>query len=50
METVSIPKAEFEQMKQEIETLRNSKLYKRLLECQKNIADGKGKTRKDLGF
>jgi|TARA_B100001971_G_C17999770_1_gene436675 hypothetical protein len=50
METVTIPKQEFELMKQQIETLKNSKIYKRLLEFEKNIAEGKRFTRKDLGF
>jgi len=37
-------------MKIEIELLRNSKLYIRLLEFEKNITEGKKYTRKDLGF
>ncbi|MBI2671735.1 hypothetical protein HYX16_02265 [Candidatus Woesearchaeota archaeon] len=49
-ETITIPKVKFEQMKVEIELLRNSKLYKRLLEFEKNIAEGKKYIRKDLGF
>jgi PHD/YefM family antitoxin component YafN of YafNO toxin-antitoxin module len=48
-ETVTIPKAKFEAMKEEIATLRNAKLYKRLLEFEKNIQK-KRYTRKDLGF
>lgn len=50
METVTLPKTELEQMQREIETLRNSSLYKRLLEFEKNIAEGKKFTRADLGF
>ncbi|MBI4983613.1 hypothetical protein HZC32_03140 [Candidatus Woesearchaeota archaeon] len=50
METVTLPKVEFEQMKQELELLRNSHLYKRLLEFERNILQGKKFTRKDLGF
>ncbi len=49
METITIPKEKFERMKMEIEILRNSKLYKRLLEFEKNIQE-KRYTRKDLGF
>lgn len=50
METITVPKAEFEQMQQELKTLRNSHLYKRLLEFEQNIASGKKFARKDLGF
>jgi len=50
METITLPKSEFEQLHREIETLRNSGLYKRLLEFEKNIAEGKRFTRADLGF
>jgi PHD/YefM family antitoxin component YafN of YafNO toxin-antitoxin module len=50
MDTVTIPKAEFEMMKQELKVLRNAKVYKRLLEFEHNIAKGKAYTRKDLGF
>ena len=50
METIEIPKRVFEQMKMEIETLRNSRLYIRLLEFERNISKGKKYTRKDLGF
>lgn len=50
METVTLPKAEFEQLNRELETLRNSRLYKGLLEFEKNISQGKKFTRKDLGF
>lgn len=54
METVEIPKEEYEQMKNELETLRNSEFYKRLverlIECKKNISQGKKYTREDLGL
>ena len=50
METITIPKIEFKQMQEELETLRKSALYKRLLEFEKNISSGKIFTRKDLGF
>ncbi|MBI4139894.1 hypothetical protein HY483_02950 [Candidatus Woesearchaeota archaeon] len=50
METVTIPKEEFELMQQELETLRSNKIYQRLLEFEQNIANGKRFTRKDLGF
>lgn len=47
METVTIPREEFETMKKELKVLRNSNLYKRLLEAETNIK-GKKYTRKDL--
>ena len=50
METVTLPKAELEQLHRELETLRGSSLYKRLLEFEKNISEGKKFTRADLGF
>ena len=50
METVSIPKEEFELLKKEVETLRNSNLYCRLLEFENNIKTGKRFSREDLGF
>ena len=49
METVTIPKEDFELMQREIETLRHTSLYARLLEFEKNISHKKF-TRKDLGF
>ena len=49
-EFVRVPKCEFEKMRIEINILRNSKIYKRLLEFEKNISEGKRFTRKDLGF
>ena len=40
----------YEELKREVELLRNSKLYKRLLEFEKNISFGKKFYRKDLEF
>jgi len=50
METVIIPKIEFQKMQRELEMFRNSKLYLRLLEFEKNISNDKKFTRKELGF
>ncbi|MEK6943665.1 MAG: hypothetical protein AABX00_06390 [Nanoarchaeota archaeon] len=50
MDTITLPRSELEQLHREIETLRNSGLYKRLLEFEKNISEGSKFTRKDLGF
>jgi hypothetical protein len=50
METITVRKSEFEQLHKELETLRNSGLYKRLLEFEKNISSSKKFTRADLGF
>ena len=50
METITIPKERFERIMLEIKVLRNSKLYKRLLEFEENISKGGRYTRKDLGF
>ena len=49
MEMITMPKIKFEKMTLEIQTLRNSKLYKRLLEFEGNIKK-KRFTREDLGF
>ena len=49
METVTIPKEDFELMQREIKTLRNTKLYTRLLNCLENLKK-KEYTRKDLGI
>ncbi|MEK6938860.1 MAG: hypothetical protein AABX04_07510 [Nanoarchaeota archaeon] len=56
METITIPRQEFEQMirdnkklKQEVESLRSTNLYKRLLECLDNLKV-REYTRKDLGI
>ena len=45
-----VPKMEFEKMQEELKTLRNTKLYKRLLEFEQRILQGKKFTRADLGF
>lgn len=50
METITISKMKFKQMKQELEALRESKIYQRLLEFEQNISKGKKFSRKDLGF
>ena len=50
MNTVIIPKERFELMKKELELLRSSKIYKRLLEFEQNINTGEKYTREDLGF
>lgn len=50
METITIPKMQFEQMQRELETFRHGSLYARLLDFEKNIANGKNFSRKDLGF
>ena len=49
MEMITIPKEKFERMTLEIQTLKNSKLYKRLLEFEENMKFKKF-TREDLGF
>ncbi len=50
METVTIPKSEFEQMQRKIKLLTHSQIYKRLLEFERNITKTGKFTRKDLGF
>jgi len=49
-EIVCVAKTDYDLMKKEVVTLRNTKLYKRLTEYLQNIANGKRFTRKDLGF
>ncbi|MBS3156234.1 hypothetical protein J4413_03310 [Candidatus Woesearchaeota archaeon] len=49
METITIPKVQFERMKEQIELFSNIKIYKRLLQFEQNISKKKY-TRKDLGF
>lgn len=49
-EMVTVPKEEYERLKEELSILKNGKLYQRLLEFEKNIINGKKYTRKDLGF
>lgn len=50
MEMITLPKEKFEQMKQEIDILRKSAIYRRLLEFEKNISNEEKYTREDLGF
>ena len=49
IETVTLPRVEYEQMVIELETLRRSDLYKRLLQFIQNVQKQKF-TRSDLGF
>ena len=49
-ETITIPKMEYLRLRKEADTLRNTHLYRRLLEFECNIKTGKTFTRKDLGF
>jgi len=48
-ETVTLPRAKYDQMVVELETLRQSDLYKRLLQFTENIQKARF-TRKDVGF
>ena len=50
MDAVTLPRDEYELMKQELATLRNTLIYKRLLEFEENICKGKRYGREDLGF
>ena len=56
METITIPRKELEQLKEdnmmltiEIKTLRNTHLYRRLIQCLENLKH-KEYTRKDVGI
>ena len=49
MDTITIPKSEYLQMKSEIEALKNSSLYKKILKSKEELKK-KVYTRKDLGF
>jgi hypothetical protein len=49
-ETICVPKEEFKIMKEELRTLRETQICKRLLEFEQNISKGKKFTRADLGF
>ena len=49
-DTVTIPREEYEFMKRELEVLKESHVYQRLLEFESNITKGKKLTREDLGF
>lgn len=48
-ETITIPKEEYQMMVVELETLRRTDLYKRLMQFIQNIQKKKF-TRADLGF
>lgn len=50
MEMVNLPRVKFEQIIIELKTLRNSKLYRRLLEFESNVSTGEKFSRKGLGF
>jgi len=50
METITLPREVFFKMRRQLELLRSSKLYRRLLEFENNIIKGKKYTREDLGF
>ncbi len=50
METINTPKIKFKEMQIELETLRKSRLYQRLLEFEQRILQGKRYIRADLGF
>jgi hypothetical protein len=50
METITIPRIQFEQMQKELQTLRQGTLYARLLDFERNVCQGKKFSRKDLGF
>ncbi|MBI4145765.1 hypothetical protein HY489_00320 [Candidatus Woesearchaeota archaeon] len=49
MGMITVPKSEYKQMVAELETLRRTDLYKRLLEFMQNVQKKKF-TRADLGF
>ncbi|MEE8167764.1 MAG: hypothetical protein V3T58_02685 [Candidatus Hydrothermarchaeales archaeon] len=49
-EVVTISGEKYLGMKREIDTLRKTKLYKRLLEFEEDIKRGNIYTRNDLGF
>ncbi len=49
-ETILVSKAEYTMLKEQVRMLKNSKLYKRLLEFEHNIANDRKFYRADLGF
>lgn len=49
METITISKDKFLQMKREINTLRNSSLYKKVLQSNRELKE-KIYTREDIGL
>ena len=50
METVTISKSKYEEMREALRIIKNLELYKRLLEFEKNIREGKVYYREDLDF
>jgi len=50
MKSITVSKEVFEQMAQDLKTLRKSQIYKRLLEFEKNISQSRKFSRTDLGF
>lgn len=49
-ETILVSKDEYNTLKEQVKLLKNSRLYKRLLEFEQNIAKGGKFYRADLGF
>lgn len=49
-ETILVSKSDYLKLTSENKALRNTELYKRLLEFEQNISSGRVFTRKDLGF
>ena len=49
-DTMLVSKSEYLQLRSENKALRNTELYRRLLEFEQNISTGKVFTRADLGF
>lgn len=49
METITISKSDYIKMKNEVKTLKNSKLYKKILKSKEELKK-KIYTREDLGF
>lgn len=50
METITIPKKKYIELRNKARLLKNTDIYKRLLEFENNIASGKKFYREDLGF
>jgi hypothetical protein len=50
MDTVTISRDEYESLVQDSQKLKNSHLYKRLLDFEKNVSENGEFTREDLGF
>jgi hypothetical protein len=49
MDTITISKVKYEQMRKKLKVLESG-IYSRLLEFEKKITKGKKYSRKDLGF